>query len=78
MQAEPTLAEQMRTAILASGKTHYSLAAESGVPRQRIDAFAAGGDMRLAHAGRLMWVLGLAVVRRKPPKIPSKVSARVG
>lgn len=56
------LAKILRSAILASGKSQRQLSIDTGVPQQRISAFLAGGDMKLAHAGKLMEAVGVKVL----------------
>ncbi len=56
------LAEILREAIIASGKTQYALSKETGVPQSRISAFLNGGGLRLEHAGKLMDAVGVKVL----------------
>lgn len=55
------LANILRAAIVASGKTQLQLAEETGVPQQRISAFMRGGDMKLFYAGKLADAVGLKI-----------------
>ena len=59
------LAQTLRSAIDASGKSRYKLAEETGVPEGRINTFMRGKDLRLKNAGKLMAALGLEVTRKK-------------
>lgn len=53
------LAQQIRSALLASGKSQREVARDSGVPQPRVNAFARGGGLRLEHASALCAALGL-------------------
>ena len=58
------LATTLRRAITSSGLTHYALAKLAKVDYQRIDAFMAGKDLRLASASKLARALGLELRKR--------------
>lgn len=57
--AAPDWAGQIRAATLASGKSQYRLAKETGVSQGRISTFLAGGDLSLANASALATAVGL-------------------
>lgn len=54
-----TIADQLRSAIVGSGETHYAIGKRAGVGPEVIDRFAAGRDIRLETAGKLCQALGL-------------------
>ncbi len=62
------LADIIRKAIAASGKTQYALSKETGVPQSRISAFINGGGLRLEHAGSLMDAVGVKVLTPRKRK----------
>jgi len=64
----PNLAITLRAAILASGKTQYALARESGVAQQAISRFLAKPDatLELENGGKLLAALGFELRQKKP------------
>lgn len=66
--AEPTLSEQLRTAMLNSGLSVYAIAKGSGVSQPVAARFANGErDIRLETAGKLFAYLGMRATEPNPP-----------
>jgi len=60
-----TIADQLKAAIKASGKTHYRIGHDAGVAPQIIDRFIANErDLRLATAARIADAMGLELRKR--------------
>jgi DNA-binding phage protein len=60
------LADDIKQAIRASGKTHYRIALDAGIRPAIIDRFMSGErDMRLATAAKVANALGLVLSNRK-------------
>jgi hypothetical protein len=63
------LTDTLRRAALASGRTAYALARDTGTPYAAMWVFLKGkGGLQLTTAGRLARVLGLRLVSAKRKK----------
>jgi hypothetical protein len=61
------LAEQLRTAIAADGRTHYAIAKDAGVEPDLIYRFVDGKDLRFSSVAKIAAALDLqlAPVKRR-------------
>lgn len=65
----PTLAEQLKAAVLASGMTPYRIAKSAGITSPVLTRFMNGKrDLRLETAGLIAEVLGLTLQPIRKPK----------
>lgn len=62
------ITDPLRRAIEKSGESMLGLEKRTGVTRQVIMAFMAGGGLRLSNADRLAAYFGLKLVSGKRPK----------
>lgn len=60
------MAEVLRKAILASGKSANQLAKETGVPQTTISRFLRGEDMAISRGSAIAAHLGLVLKPQKP------------
>ncbi len=59
--APPDLAEQLRAAIRADGRTIYEIAKVASVDESGLRKFMDGGDMRLVKAGKVIGAIGAKI-----------------
>lgn len=59
------LADTLRAAISASGKSANEIAKSTGVPQPTITRFMAGADMRLSRAEKIAAYLGFELRKKK-------------
>jgi len=68
MAKPKSFSDQLRQAILASGKTRYAISQETGIPQSRLSEFMHGRGMSLANVDLICENLRLRIVspeRRK-------------
>lgn len=69
IEHDMTLSEDLREAIVASGKSHYRLAQEAGITPGVISRFVSGErDLRLETASKLAELLGIRLTKPRAPK----------
>ncbi len=69
MSKRKTLADQLRRAIKASGKTVNAIAVEAGIPQPVLHRFAKGErDLTLATADKLLQYFKWAAGPRRTPQ----------
>ena len=69
IEDDMTLSEDLREAIVTSGKSHYRLAQEAGITPGVISRFVSGErDLRLETASKLAELLGIRLTKPRTPK----------
>lgn len=63
-----SIAEVLRAAVVADGRSLYLIARAAGLDRPGLVRFVRGGGLSLASAGRLADVLGLALTASHPAR----------
>lgn len=59
------LADQLRKAIIDSGKSANEIAKASGVPQTTLSRFLRGGEMSIGRASKIAALLGLSLKKDK-------------
>lgn len=60
------MAQQLREAIIADGRSHYMIAKAAGVDADVLDRFARGRDLYLSTAFKIIAAIGMEI--RPTPK----------